>query len=216
MESRTGEYIGELSWAEADLERFPYGLDELTAANEALERSIAGDQLHELEQIAEGKVHLSRDAVFSNFGLMLGIFVPATTFLAFLFAATERSPLLILLLMLTNATTALVGYRFGRVVSRMITYLEDQSIGEYVVLSVFVGALWGIVAGGLGGLFLFLIGGIFGAIIGGAVGAVALPAFLIPYNAVDERGSVALSHFLPISVGVTSIICAGIIHLFIR
>ena len=80
-------------------------------------------------------------------------------------------------------------------------------------LSVFIGALWGIAAGGLGGLFLFLIGSFFGAVIGGLVGAIALPAFLIPYNSVREGEAVALSHFMPIAVGVTATICAAILRL---
>ena len=147
---------------------------------------------------------------------MLGIFPPATFFLAFLFGSAGRiNPMAVILLVLANTGTALAGRKFGKVVARMVNYAEEQPLGVNLMLTVFIGALWGIVAGGLGGLFIFLIGGIFGAIIGGAVGAVALPAFLIPYKTVEQGGSVGLSHFLPISVGVTTIICAFILHMLV-
>lgn len=216
MEYGTNQPSRELIWSQSDPGRFPVGLDELLAANAQLERSSNGHlELSDEQQRALVSLPMDRTAVFAHFGLMLGIFPPAAMFLTFLFETRPNwSPLIVVLLILSNATCALVGFQFGKVVGRIVGYLEKQTKGEYIVLSVLTGALWGIVSGGLSGLFLFLIGGIFGAVIGGIVGAVALPAFLIPYNAVKRGSSVGLTHFLPISVGVTAIICSFILHLF--
>jgi hypothetical protein len=212
MEYRTSDYV-ELSWMGAETEPFPNGLDELLAANERPATAIESSANLRIGRISTAGLKLDRDKVFSNFGLMLGIFPPATIFLSMLFLTRERSPLMVFPLLAANAATALAAYRFGKVVSRMVGYIERQSTGEYVILSVFIGALWGIIAGGLGGLFLFIIGGVFGTVLGGLVGALALPAFLVPYNAVRQGESIALSHFLPISVGITATICAFILHL---
>lgn len=196
-----------LNWQDAEIEPFPFELDELLAANEQMSKRtvLAGGGI--------GGIQLDREAVFSNFGLMLGIFPPATFFLAFLFKAGSVSPFIVAMLLLTNLTTALVGRGFGKVVARMVTSAEKRPLGEYGVLAVLIGALWGLVAGGAGGLFIFLVGGFFGAAIGALVGAIALPAFLLPYSTVEQGGSVGLSHFLPMSVGVTSVICAYILHM---
>ncbi|MEP6944657.1 MAG: hypothetical protein ABJA02_01985 [Acidobacteriota bacterium] len=218
MDNRTSQPYRELTWSKSELDRFPIDLDDLIIANAQLERSLSGiSQLSDDEQKQLLNLPMDRTAVFSYFGLMLGIFVPATMFLTFVFQTRpDWSPMIGLLLVMANAASALVGFHFGKVVARIVAVLEKQSTGEYIILSVFTGALWGIVSGALSGLFLFLIGGIFGAVIGGVTGAVALPSFLIPYNAVKRGSSIELSHFLPISVGVTAIICSFILHFLIR
>lgn len=203
-----------INWQDVEPEPFPFDLESLLAANAEIERNLASGRDENLSRAF--RTPLDREAVFSNFGLMLGIFPPATFFLTFLFYSAPRAnPLAVILVILANTGTALAGRKFGKVVARMVNYADQQPLGANLMLTVLIGALWGMVAGGFGGLFLFLVGSIFGAIIGGAVGAVALPAFLIPYKVVQQDGSVGLSHFLPMSVGVTTIICAFILHMLV-
>ncbi len=211
----TDQNGSKLDWRNAETDNFPLGLGELIAANERLERDLAEPSDHEIAQTV--KTPLGPETVFANFGLMLGIFPPATFFLFFLLSLGARiNPLVVALLLLTNATTAFIGYHSGKLIAKLVRLTEGRSLPAMIALSIPIGALWGVAAGGVGSVFLFIIGSIFGAAIGGVIGAVALPMFIVPYLAVKRGGVVGLSHFLPMSAGVTAIVCAYVLHLLIR
>jgi len=82
-----------------------------------------------------------------------------------------------------------------------------------ILLSPFIGILWGIMAGGAGGVIIFLVGAIFGAFIGGMVGGAALPLFLIFHRLLRKGEFIEQKHFLPIAFGITFTICSFILGL---
>jgi hypothetical protein len=129
-----------INWQDVEPEPFPFDLESLLAANAEMERNLASGPAENLSSTF--RTPLDREAVFSNFGLMLGIFPPATFFLAFLFGSVGRiNPMAVILVVLANAGTALAGHRFGKVVARMVNYAEEQPLGVNLMLTVFIGAL---------------------------------------------------------------------------
>jgi hypothetical protein len=154
---------------------------------------------------------VTMENAFAYFGLMLGALPPAAIFLRFLMAkglphADEMW--IVGLLLITNLTAAAVGYFTGKRVAKTLGYLYSLPLSRSLIVIPFVGMVWGMIAGAAGGVFLFVIGAFFGAAIGGTVGAVALPAFVILHKLLKRGHVIDMRHFLPISLGLTLVICA--------
>ena len=148
------------------------------------------------------------------FGLMLGIFPPATilfgpAMIRGEFRITELWVVGILLII--NMVSAVVGCVSGRWIGRKVVKAERMSWYRMMLFLPFIGALWGVMAGGAGGFIFFAIGAVFGAIVGGIVGAIALPAFTIFHRILQRGDDVEMKHFLPLSLGVTLTICSVIL-----
>lgn len=157
---------------------------------------------------------LRRKQVFAYFGAMLGSLPPASIFIAFAFRNGYQNPpppLVIVLMSSTIIVASIAGYQFGKVIGTIAQKIERRTFSQRILLFALLGLLWGIVAGAAGGIFIFIIGALFGAALGGAVGAIALPLFAVPYIAVRRGTLIELRHFLPISLGVTLLICAYIL-----
>lgn len=161
---------------------------------------------------------LGPDTVFPYFGLMLGSLPPASIFIAFTIAKgiqhAEFWPTVIM--SITTFVSSVVGYYSGILVGKSVKGLFGASFSRRTLACLAIGILWGISAGAAGGLFIFIIGAFFGAVIGGLVGAVSLTAFSIPYFALKRGGMIELSHFLPLSLGITFSICAFVLGFLVR
>lgn len=157
---------------------------------------------------------MSAEQTFGYFGLMLGLIPQLTT----LFTITSRtngdidlSGLLILGFFMT-AITAIVGYFMGKRVGITISNLEEESWLKVILLSPFVGLLWGLITGAAGGVIVFLVGAVFGGIIGAAVGFAAFPVFTIFHKLLKKGEFIETKHFLPLAFGIIFIICALVVN----
>lgn len=156
------------------------------------------------------------EKAFASFGLMLGALPPAAIFLKILTDVSVWRPgmeSILGLVLFANITAAIVGSLTGKKVAKVVRYLYTLPLFRSIVVLPFVGMLWGMAAGAAGGAFLFVIGAFFGAAIGGTVGAIALPAFAIFHKIMKRGDLIDMKHFLPISLGLTLVICAFILGL---
>ena len=159
---------------------------------------------------------ISLNKSFSYFGLMLGLFTPAAIFTRFLMDAgnfrTEDS-WVFGVLAVVNLVTAITGYFSGKLISKMVIKTENFSWLPMIFLLSLIGILWGIMSGAAGGAIILLFGAIFGAIFGAMVCAVALPVFAIFHRLLKKGEFIEFKHFLPLSFGITFMICAFILGL---
>jgi len=156
---------------------------------------------------------LSDIQVFAYFGLLLGIFPSAAIFARFFINANFRIEDFWILgvVAVVNLISAMVGYFSGKVVGKIVGEFERLSWSKMLLVLPFIGFLWGALAGGAGGIIIFLVGALFGAMFGAAVGSLALPAFTIFHRLMKCGDKLELKHFLPLSFGVTFIVCAFIL-----
>lgn len=156
---------------------------------------------------------LNTEKAFSYFGLMLGIFPPATLFTRFVIESRMLSDgaWFIGILLIMNAVTAVVGFFAGKWIGRMVASVERLNWPEMLVLLPFIGFLWGMIAGGAGGFIIFVVGAIFGGVIGGIVGAAALPFFAVFHRLLKRGDLMEAKHFVPIAFAITFSICSFIL-----
>lgn len=189
-------------------------LDTLLALN--LEIARAQMLFHSEKERMEAalmKNPLSDKQVFAYFGLLLGIFPPAAIFARFFMTGNFRGEDFWILgvVAVVNLISAVVGYFSGKVVGKIVGELERLSWSKMLLVLPFIGFLWGVLAGGAGGIIIFLIGAIIGAMFGAAVGSLALPAFTIFHRLMKCGDKLERKHFLPLSFGITFIVCAFIL-----
>jgi hypothetical protein len=192
-------------------------LNQLLALNRTIaeEKALYCDDLERREaEIMSKPVPIEK--AFAYLGLMLGALPPSAIFFNILTDISVWRPgmeLIFVLAFAANLTAAVVGFASGKNIAEAVRHLHTVPLFRSIVVLPFVGMLWGMVAGAAGGVFLFIIGAFFGAAIGGTVGAVALPAFAILHKLLKRGDVIELKHFLPISLGLTLVICAFILGL---
>ncbi len=143
---------------------------------------------------------------------MLGAFPPAALFLRFAFEG-KVDGWVFGVMFIINLISAVVGFFSGKIVAKIVRYIENNSWSVMLLALPFIGMLWGGVSGAAGGIVVFIFGAFFGAILGGMVGSVALPIFTIFHRLLKKGESIELKHFLPIAFGVTFVICGFILGL---
>lgn len=190
-------------------------LDTLLKINEetAREKALFGSEQEKIEATLM-KDGLNTKQAFAYFGLLLGTFVPAAMFTRFLIDARglRVEDLWILgIVAIVNIITAVVGYFSGKIIARSVSEVEGFSWGMMLLITPFIGLVWGIMAGGAGGIIIFFVGAFFGAFLGGAVGSVALPAFALLHRLMKKGDLIDMRHFLPIAFGITFVICGFIL-----
>ncbi|HEV8158132.1 MAG: hypothetical protein H0X49_17500 [Acidobacteria bacterium] len=190
-------------------------LDTLLAVNlEIAREKMLFHSEKERMEAALMKNPLSDKQVFAYFGLLLGIFPPAAIFARFLMNAGNfrgEDFWILGVVAIVNLISAVVGYFSGKVVGKIVGELERLSWSKMLLVLPFIGFLWGALAGGAGGIIIFLFGAVFGAMFGAAVGSLALPAFAIFHRLMKCGDQLELKHFLPLSFGITFIVCAFIL-----
>ncbi|MGH7783742.1 MAG: hypothetical protein ACREO5_07880 [Candidatus Binatia bacterium] len=156
---------------------------------------------------------LNAEKAFSYFGLMLGIFPPATLFTRFVIESRMLSDgaWFIGILLIVNVVSAVVGFFSGKWIARLVASVEKLTWIEMILLLPFIGFLWGMMAGGAGGFIIFFVGAVFGGAIGGMVGAAALPFFVIFHRLLKRGDLMEVKHFLPIALAITLSICSFIL-----
>ena len=156
---------------------------------------------------------LTSETAFSYFGLLLGTIPPAAFFLKFLFESDANNGVffVFVLMLLVNITTAVVGYFSGKLVGKLVAELEKLPWAIMLLITPFLGFIWGAITGGLGGIFLFVVGGIFGAVIGGFVGVFALPIFSTLHRLLKRGDKIEAKILLPVAFGLTLTIAALIL-----
>lgn len=153
---------------------------------------------------------------YSFLGLLLGVFPPFTIFAKWFFESgglNRNEGFIIALLLLVNITTAIVGYFSGKFIGRTLQEAEKLSWTKMLLLTPFIGLLWGIMSGGAGGVFIFIFGAFFGALLGGMVGAAAVPIFSTFHRLLKKGEMIEMNHFLPIAFGTVFTICSFILGL---
>ncbi len=190
-------------------------LDKLLAANLeiAREKMLFRSEKERMEA-ALMKSPLSDEQVFAYFGLLLGIFPPVAIFARFFMNAGNfrgEDFWILGVVAVVNLISAVVGYFSGKVVGKIVGELEKLSWSKMLLILPLIGFLWGALAGGAGGIIIFFIGAIVGAMFGAAVGSLALPAFTIFHRFMKCGDRLELKHFLPLSFGITFIVCAFIL-----
>ncbi|MGI8469224.1 MAG: hypothetical protein ACR2N3_12310 [Pyrinomonadaceae bacterium] len=196
----------------ADNDSGEEGLNALLAANAEIAREKTLFQNYgEQFEASLMKNPLTTEKAFAYFGLLLGIFPPASIFLKMFHKNIE--PGIVVLFVFVNLVCAVAGYFSGKLIGRMARAVENYSWNKMLLLLPLIGILWGIIAGGIGGIFIFVIGAIFGAFIAALVGSVAVPAFTIFHRLLKCGEMIERKHFLPLAFGITFIVSAFIFGL---
>lgn len=190
-------------------------LDSLLAINAEIAREKSLFQMEREKTEAALMAHpLDSRKAFAYFGLLLGIFPPATIFARMFFTngSFRNDEFWILgIVAIINVISAIVGYFSGKLVGKIVANLEMLSWTKMLLVLPFVGMLWGILAGGAGGVIVFVIGAIFGAIFGAMVGGAALPIFAVFHRLLKKGEMIDAKHFYPLAFGITFVICAFIL-----
>lgn len=161
---------------------------------------------------------LTTKQVFSQFGLMLGLFPPMAMFGKFAYHSFLKNPYnddtwIIFLLLVVNFVCAVTGYYSGRLIGQIVSQIEKLNWTSMLLIAPFIGILWGVMTGAAGGVFIFVIGAFFGAAIASFVGAVALPILTIFHRLLKKGDVIERDQFLPIAMGITLLISALILGL---
>ena len=155
---------------------------------------------------------LGLEKTFSYFGLLLGAFPPAAMFIRF--AIDGRLDGWVFgVMFIINLISAVVGFFSGKIVAKLVRFVENYSWSTMLPALALIGLLWGAVSGAAGGVIVFFFGAFFGAVLGGIVGSVALPLFTVFHRWLKKGESIELKHFLPVAFGVTFVICGFILGL---
>lgn len=181
------------------------------------EKSIYRTELERFEASLI-KHPVTTEKAYSYFGLMLGLAPPYALFSNFIYNTVKSGDdaWIVPLLIFVNLVCAGVGYLSGKLIGKMVAETEKWSWSAMLLISPFIGILWGLMAGGAGGVFIFVIGAILGAIIASMVGGVALPIFTILHRWLKKGDVIERNQFLPIAIGITLAISAFFLSLPIR
>lgn len=159
---------------------------------------------------------ISTRRAYALFGLLLGTLPPAAIFYRMfghdVSRSTENGGLLLIILAM-NVACALAGRFIASKISSVAENAESESWLKMLLLSPFVGMLWGACTGALGGLIFFIIGAFFGALCAMAVGMVAFALFMPLHRSVARGGMIEAGHLWPLACGVTMAITALILGL---
>jgi hypothetical protein len=156
---------------------------------------------------------------YRYFGLMLGAVPPAAITVRVAFSFADRGFIepgeivLWLLVAFAGIVSGLVGYLSGKLTAKTVKRVEKFALPNRAALIAFVGMTWGIACGAAGGVFIFVFGAFPAALMGAVTGFLALPIFTTLLNFARSGDRVALSRFLPISLGIVLSIAAFIFGL---
>ncbi|HEV7857963.1 MAG TPA: hypothetical protein VGO91_04975 [Pyrinomonadaceae bacterium] len=150
---------------------------------------------------------------YALFGLMLGTLPPAAIFGRMFQYGLGKDGTLVCLCLLMNIICAVVGYAMGSALSGNMHKLTRASWNKMLLISPWVGALWGMVAGGAGGFLFFGFGAIAGIICGIPVGMAAFLLFALLHRLLARGGMIDARHFWPLACGITLTMAALVLSL---
>ena len=182
-------------------------------AKTAREKSLYKTEQEKLEA-GFMKHPLDTGKTFAYFGLMLGVFAPASIFAKFIIESPNlryEDSWVLGVIFIINLITAIVGYFSGKLIGKMVREVENYSWLMMLLVLPFIGMFWGVMTGGAGGVIVFLFGALFGAMFGAIVGGAALPLFAVVHRLLKKGDSIEFKHFMPLAFGVTFTVCAFIL-----
>jgi hypothetical protein len=159
---------------------------------------------------------LSARKAYAIYGLMLGTFPPAAIFVRLFqygLVNVKTDGLLFVLSLLMNIVCAVVGLAMGSALSGSMNLLTRTSWKKTLLLSPWVGALWGAVAGGAGGLVFFGFGAVVGILCAIPLGMVAFLLSAVLHRLLARGGMIDARHFWPLACGITLTIAALVLSL---
>jgi hypothetical protein len=159
---------------------------------------------------------ISSKRAFAYFGFMLGAMPPTSMVFKMVAENAVREPIHIVFIMFlawAGFFTGLVGYVTGRYIPSAIGSVSNLRVPNRIAMLSLIGFVWGAISGAAGGLFLFIIGSVVAAFVGGIVGAVAVPIFAALHHLLRRGDVIEVKHFLPISFGISLLLCAFILGL---
>jgi hypothetical protein len=168
------------------------------------------------EQVMKMRRPVSIKRAYALFGLLLGTLPPAAIFYRMFGGIMSRgndAGWFLLLIVAMNVACALAGRFVASRLSSIAETVESDSRLRMLLLTPFVGMLWGACAGGLGGLVFFLFGAVFGSLAAMPVGILAFALFMPLHRSVARGGMIEASHLWPLACGVTMAITALILGL---
>jgi hypothetical protein len=147
------------------------------------------------------------------FGLMAGAIPPAAIIYRIFENGLRKEVWAFGFCLLMNIICAVVGYAMGSALSGCMHNLTRASWNKMILLSPWVGALWGAVAGGAGGLIFFGFGAIPGIACGIPGGMCAFLLYGILHRLLACGGMIDARHFWPLACGITMTFAALILSL---
>ena len=192
-------------------------LARLLELNDAIarERSLYRNSRERLEASIM-KRPVSSMKAYSYFGLIIGLFPPASIVLKLVIESTSTQPsaaVFLFLAVLASVMTGVVGYQLGKYVPQVVDATDSMRFPNRIACISLIGLVWGSISGAAGGLFLFVVGTFFAATIGAIVGAMAVPVFVLLHRLVRRGDLIELKHLLPISAAIVLSLCAFIFGL---
>jgi len=189
-------------------------LDWLLKANvqAAAHRKLFRNDREEEEALMMRRPLLMRQA-YALFGLMLGTLPPAAIFVRMFQYGLGRDGMLFGLCLFMNIVCAVVGYAMGHALSGSMHSLTRASWNKMLLVSPWVGALWGMVAGGAGGFLFFGFGMVAGVLCAIPVGVAAFLLFAPLHRLLARGGMIDACHFWPLACGITLTIAALVLSL---
>lgn len=155
---------------------------------------------------------MSPGEAYGYFGFLLGLLAPAA-----IFARTVNygigAPMsrVFVFCLLMNLTCAFVGKWTGKSFAKSFARANRKSWTKMLFQTTLLGFCWAMITGAAGGAIFFGVGAIFGAIMAIPVGVAAFPLFATIYRLLERGEEVEFKHFLPIALGVSTVISAYIL-----
>lgn len=186
----------------------------LHEANAAESARLARERLEEETMMMRRPVSMRR--AYALFGLLLGTLPPAAIFYRLfgnILGHSTEAGWLFLLLLAMNVACAAAGRFVASRLSGAAETVESGSWPRLLVLSPFLGMVWGALTGALGGLIFFVIGAFFGALCAMIVGVLTFSLFMPLHRSLARGGMIEAGHLWPLACGVTMAITALILGL---
>jgi len=194
-------------------------LELLLVENAAFEKKDSGSfQIGSKSQAVTTPGAVSTETAVAQLGLLTGAIPTSAIFIKLLFdgpgnADPAGAVALTLIILISIAATSAAGYFSGKLTGRILSDLEQKPWPLMILALPFVGTTWGLISGAAGGFILLGIGSIFGGAIGAVVGAIVLTAFGLLHRAVKKGDEIERSQYIPIAIGITSVVAAFILGL---
>lgn len=152
---------------------------------------------------------MSTEDAYAWFGTFLGLFPPLAIFVRMVGGSSGGGSNLggaalfwLALLLVMNAVCCVVGRKFGRLLGRLLGDPRARSWPAFLLVSLLVAGVWGVVTGGAGGAVGFGIGAIFGIVCAVPVALAAFPVFSVLHRAQSHGGMIEEGDLWPLALGI--------------
>ena len=162
-----------------------------------------------------GRAFTPREA-YAWFGAFLGLLPPAAIFGRFLYSLSGREEKPLVPLLVCAAMTVvccLVGRAFAAHIGRLTGNHAGRSWPLFLLGSLLLALLWGIVTGAAGGAACFGFGALFGPFFAVPVALAAFPVFATFHRLLTRGGMIEARSLWPLACGIPGVIAATILSI---